>query len=341
MREVTVVSNDGRENMSLEVWRAFADAGTTVADGGSHPRVGVRTVDDDGGSGGALPEDDAKLSAEQMVALLNVSDWSLVIRLGRDDDEVLDRAELAAAAAADRERPARLRELNQDEAVALAAVVDGVAGTFGRLRAAKGLPLTTIGGAVAVVGAYGGAKANFTRPEYAVAAAVVGVLGVLLAGFLSNWRLGPDVVRLSRLDQVRTRYAALVDRGSMQSKLTVVLTGLMIVLLLLSVVLPANEEAPSLEIGTPAVTRHDDARTIELTVTGEHLARSVVRVHTTVSQRGEDLVADDSTTPSDGAVEDRVSADVPAAGDVEVRVVALDATGRQVDEGRSRVFRVE
>lgn len=334
---VTVLSDDGSINKSAEAWRAFQDEGTEVVAGVAAPVLSIRNSDD--GSPAGPPVDDAALSMDQVDLMLKTKRWSLAIIVG-DSAEVLDRDALKAAKS--RSADVRLRGLTEDEKVALDAVTTAASGTLGRLAAAETAPLTLVATIATVGGGFGYAasKDTLARPGFMLAAAGVGVLGVILALLFGSWPMAPERIRLSRLDLVRERYDSMVKRAVLPGRVAVAVLGLAVVLAFFAIVPTASKPDPAATIGTPSTAQSGTTLKAHLTVSWKDLADDAKQASTTVLQDGKQLALDTSPKGSDNTVKQTVDVTVPASGDIEVRTAALDGSDHQVGVGFSRIFKV-
>jgi hypothetical protein len=331
MPRVKVISDDGRDNMSAEVWTAFTGEGILTASMFYAAAVKATTREQ-------------MLSAGQVTQMLALRGrWALVVPNG-DHDEVLERDEFAAATTR-ADHVARLRGLSKEDRVALAEADTEAAGLIARLRDAKTLPLTGTSLLAAVAGIFGLANRDkdlVVRPTWMAIALVLGLVGLIGAIVLSFLPI-PSVIKLSRLDEVRKRYRRRVRRGAAAGAAMVVVFSLTLVAIGFAV-FPAggSQDAPSAVIELNAVSpgRSEGAIRAQVAVTWSGLGERAAWVRTTVT-RGDGLLELRRRRVRDGGVDQPVDVNVPAAGDVEVQTAALGSGGRQVGYGSTRVLAVQ
>ena len=303
MSKSVKVLADATTNVSDETWAAWTQHPIQVIrfGGNTLSRVfsfGLHNFAKSASRARKVSRDPEKLTPSQAQTMTtDPDDWRLVVSYGDDSSKVgvLDKAQLVDAydhGTGSGTATARLRAMQDAEEVQWndAKAQAAPSRSLGDVKTAVALPVTNLATLAVVGGGFGIATVPvgvaIARPWSAVVGAIAGAIALMLS-FSFAAGLHREDVRLSRLDLLESLQPA----GRWLTRIPAICAVLWTIAIagLFYAVVPASgtKEPAKATFGPPQITTaNDGTRTVELTVTWEHLSDDVAQVVTTVNGTG-------------------------------------------------------
>ena len=340
LRSIEILADDGKTNLSAEVWSAFGSTGVTEAveaAGGEDDRTfASQSLPGKAAEETVVPDEQAepatgrRLKAAHVEQMLDcTAEWKLAVPVG-DEIQVLEKAALKATFG--RTGKLLLRSANYDERRLLAAATAKT--PVERLTDARAFPATLFAALTGIAAAF--AEAENARTDWLVWVAVGLAAAAFLISAFSTVNLRAEAVRQSRLDLLEARHDRMVRRDVSRWQVPGALTLLAIPAFVLAFLVGGDPAASaSLKLGGTSV--QDTGREAEVLVKWSDLPEGVTEVRTTVTGGA---TADATQPVTDETAEQKLELELARPGQIDVTTRAYKGDN-PVGAGYIRTFDVE